>query len=129
MARHARQFDPPTMGQLTTHVLDTGRGRPAAGLSVELARAEASGYHTLCAVRTNADGRCDAPLLAGAAFVAGRYRLSFDVAAYFAAQGIVLPDPPFLDRVTIDFGIADAHAHYHVPLLVSPWSYATYRGS
>jgi 5-hydroxyisourate hydrolase len=129
MARHAPQFDRPTMGQLTTHVLDTAQGRPAAGLGIELARAEASGYRTLCVVRTNDDGRCDAPLLAGAAFVAGRYRLSFEAAAYFTAQGIVLPDPPFLDRVTIDFGIADPAAHYHVPLLLSPWSYATYRGS
>jgi 5-hydroxyisourate hydrolase len=117
------------MGHLTTHVLDTAHGRPAAGLAIELARAEASGYRTLCAVRTNADGRCDAPLLEGKALLAGRYRLSFDAAAYFAAQGVVLPDPPFLDRVTIDFGIADTAAHYHVPLLLSPWSYSTYRGS
>ena len=78
---------------------------------------------------TNADGRCDAPLLEGAALTPGRYRLSFDAGAYFAALGVALPDPPFLDRVQVDFGIADAAAHYHVPLLVSPWSYSTYRGS
>ena len=117
------------MGRLTTHVLDTAHGRPAAGLAIELARAEPAGFRTLCGVRTNADGRCDTPLLEGAAFVAGRYRLCFEAAAYFTAQGLMLPDPPFLDRVTIDFGIADAAAHYHVPLLLSPWSYSTYRGS
>jgi 5-hydroxyisourate hydrolase len=78
---------------------------------------------------TNADGRCDEPLLAGAAFTAGRYRLVFAVGAYFAHAGVALPDPPFIDEVVIDFGVADGTAHYHVPLLVSPWSYSTYRGS
>jgi 5-hydroxyisourate hydrolase len=78
---------------------------------------------------TNSDGRCDEPLLEGAAFSAGRYRLVFAVGEYFAAQGIALPDPPFVDEVVLDFGVADAATHYHVPLLVSPWSYSTYRGS
>ena len=117
------------MGRLTTHVLDTAHGRPAAGLAVELARFDGTQYQPLVRTLTNADGRCDAPLLEGAALVPGRYRLSFAAGAYFAALGVVLPDPPFVDRVTLDFGIADAAAHYHVPLLVSPWSYATYRGS
>jgi 5-hydroxyisourate hydrolase len=117
------------MGRLTTHVLDTARGRPAAGLAVELARLEGESYRALCATVTNADGRCDAPLLEGAALAAGRYRLTFAAGAYFASLGLALPDPPFVDRVTVDFGIADPQASYHVPLLVSPWSYSTYRGS
>jgi 5-hydroxyisourate hydrolase len=78
---------------------------------------------------TNADGRCEAPLLEGGALVPGRYRLVFGAGDYFRRLGAALPDPPFVDEVTIDFGIADANAHYHVPLLVSPWAYSTYRGS
>jgi len=116
-------------GKLTTHVLDTANGRPAAGLRIDLYRLDGEVRRRLASVRTNADGRCDAPLLEGEALSVGRYRLAFGIAAYFRACGIALPDPPFLDHVTIDFGIADALAHYHVPLLVSPWSYATYRGS
>jgi 5-hydroxyisourate hydrolase len=80
-------------------------------------------------VRTNSDGRCSDPLLQGADFRAGRYSLVFHVSEYFAARGIPLPDPPFLDRVVVEFGIADPASHYHVPLLVTPWSYSTYRGS
>lgn len=116
-----------TQGWLSTHVLDTSQGRAAAGMAFTL-HDEATGT---CLVRgvTNADGRTDSPLLAGEAFVCGRYVLVFEVAAYFRAQGLTLPEPPFLDRVSLAFGIAEAHAHYHVPLLVSPWSYATYRGS
>jgi 5-hydroxyisourate hydrolase len=98
-------------------------------MRIELARFDGMAYVTLCRTVTNADGRCDAPLLEATALTAGRYRLSFDAGAYFAAQGVALADPPFLDRVHVDFGIADAAAHYHVPLLVSPWSYSTYRGS
>jgi len=78
---------------------------------------------------TNADGRCSAPLLEGAAMLPGKYMLRFEVADYFRARGVALPNPPFLDIVTLDFGIADASAHYHVPLLVSPWTFSTYRGS
>jgi 5-hydroxyisourate hydrolase len=111
------------MGRLTTHVLDTMRGRPAAGVAVELRR----GDETLCQVRTNADGRTDAPLLDGDALQAGRYELVFDVGAYFA--GAELPEPPFLELVPVRFGVADPAAHYHVPLLASPWAYSTYRGS
>jgi 5-hydroxyisourate hydrolase len=117
------------MGRLTTHVLDTAQGRPAAALAVRLARWNGRDYDELRVTLTNVDGRCAAPLLEGSDMAAGRYRLTFAAGAYFRTQGIALPDPPFLDDVTIDFGIADAAAHYHVPLLVSPWSYSTYRGS
>lgn len=117
-------------GKLTTHVLDTTHGRPAAGVALRLFRLAADGQPTeIASAVTNADGRCDAPLLADAGFTTGRYRLSFAVAAYFRAAGVALQDPPFLDVVHIDFGIADAAAHYHVPLLVSPYGYSTYRGS
>ena len=118
-------------GQLTTHVLDTGQGRPAANMAIELWRLEAEdgGRELVKSVRTNADGRTGAPLLAGDELQAGTYELVFMVGDYFAAQGIPTPAPPFLDRVPIRFGIADPTAHYHVPLLTSPWSYTTYRGS
>ena len=113
------------MGKLTTHVLDTMNGCPAAGMAVRL-------YHEgqpVLSLQLNADGRAEAALLQGEAFAPGRYRLVFAVADYFRARGVQLPEPPFLDEVPLDFGIADADAHYHVPLLVSPWSYSTYRGS
>ena len=118
-------------GQLTTHVLDTAQGRPAAGMEIALWRIHPhSGGRTLVsALQTNAAGRTDAPLLAGAAFTAGLYELVFAVGAYFAAQGIATPSPAFLDHVPVRFGIADPTAHYHVPLLTSPWAYSTYRGS
>jgi 5-hydroxyisourate hydrolase len=116
-------------GRLTTHVLDTAHGRPAAGLAIELWRlGEGGAARLLATARTNADGRLDAPLLDGA-LEAGVYELVFAVGAYFAALGAALPAPPFLDRVPVRFGIADPAAHYHVPLLVSPWAYSTYRGS
>ncbi len=117
------------MGRLTTHVLDTAHGTPGAGIEVRLYRAGPRGYEIVKSALTNADGRCDAPLLDGAAMVAGRYRLVFGAGAYFRRIGTRLPEPPFVDEVTLDFGIADTDAHYHVPLLVSPWSYSTYRGS
>ena len=117
------------MGRLTTHVLDTANGCPAGGMTVRFYRLEDGAATELAALALNADGRADAPLLDGATHRAGRYRLVFSVAAYFAARGAQLPDPPFLDEVTLDFGIAAAGEHYHVPLLVSPWSYSTYRGS
>lgn len=119
------------MGKLTTHVLDTAAGGPAAGMAVALFRlaADGSAPTPLATLKLNHDGRADAPLLQGDSLLAGRYRLVFDVAAYFKAQGVTLPDPPFLDQVPLDFGIADIDSHYHVPLLVSPWSYSTYRGS
>ena len=117
------------MGKLTTHVLDTAHGCPAAGMKVRFSRLEKGGATELRALTLNDDGRADAPLLDGSTHRAGRYRLVFSVAAYFRARGVQLPEPPFLDEVTLDFGIAATAEHYHVPLLVSPWSYSTYRGS
>ena len=118
------------MGRLTTHVLDTMHGKPAAGMAVELhAVDEAGGRKLLKRIATNGAGRADAPLLDGADFRTGRYELVFHVSAYFLARGVALPNPPFLDAVPIRFGIAEADGHYHVPLLVSPWSFSTYRGS
>ena len=113
---------------LTTHVLDTYHGTPAAGVSIELSRVGDT-RESLVRTRTNADGRCPQPLLAGAAMTPGVYELAFDVAEYFRARGVKLPEPPFLGTVVIRVGIADGAAHYHVPLLASPWSYSTYRGS
>ena len=113
------------MSGLTTHILDTVHGRPAAGVSLRLLR---DGEAVASAI-TNMDGRVDRPLLDGATLVAGRYRLEFDIGEYFRDMGIGLPDPPFLDVVAIEFGIADTTTHYHVPLLVSPYGYSTYRGS
>ena len=117
------------MGHLSTHVLDTMHGRPAAGMAVTLQRVDGERAETIKSLALNADGRADGPLLDAAAMAAGHYRLRFGVAAYFRALGVALPEPPFLDEVQLDFGIADAAGHYHVPLLVSPWSYSTYRGS
>lgn len=110
------------MGRLTTHVLDTARGRPGAAIRVELFLLEGSARTHLKSVQTNADGRTDAPLLDGASLRAGTYELVFHVGAYFEGQG-------FLEAVPVRFRVADASQHYHVPLLCSPWSYATYRGS
>lgn len=117
------------MGKLTTHVLDTAHGCPASGMQVALLRIDGDAPVRLLQLRLNADGRADAPLLEGAAFTPGRYRLVFEVAAYFAARGVALAEPPFLGAVPLDFGIADADEHYHVPLLASPFAYSTYRGS
>lgn len=116
-------------GKLTTHVLDTASGCPAAQLDIELWRVSSSQDSHLKTVTTNADGRTDSPLLAESDFVAGTYELRFSVGAYFTAKVSNLPEPPFLDIVPIRFGIADTSVHYHVPLLCSPWSYSTYRGS
>lgn len=118
------------MGRLTTHVLDTAHGRPAAGMRVALWRLDQPGGAALLhSTTTNRDGRTDAPLLEGDALQAGRYQLVFGVAGYFRDLGVELPTPPFLDEVVLQFGVADAGAHYHVPLLTSPWAYSTYRGS
>jgi 5-hydroxyisourate hydrolase len=117
------------MGRLTTHVLDTARGVPGSGITITLYRNLDEHYALIRDAVTNADGRCDEPLLEGAAFAKGRYRLVFAMGAYFARAGLTLPDPPFVDEIVIDFGIADASAQYHVPLLASPWSWSTYRGS
>jgi len=120
------------MGRLTTHVLDTMRGLPASGMRIILEREadDRAGAPTLIVdLATNADGRTDQPLLAAEQFRIGRYRLSFFVAEYFRASGVHLAEPAFLDVVPITFGISDEEAHLHVPLLVSPYAYSTYRGS
>lgn len=119
------------MGRLSTHVLDTMNGCPAAGMTVRLERLLPDGRaETVHTLRLNDDGRNpDGPLLGPDTMATGRYRLTFAVADYFRGRGVALPDPPFLDQVPLEFGIADVNGHYHVPLLVSPWSYSTYRGS
>jgi len=117
------------MGKISTHVLDTTQGKPGAGVQVALYRVDASARILVKEDTTNADGRCSVPLLEGDALVAGQYELVFSAGAYFAAQGVALPDPPFLDRIIIAFGVADASQNYHVPLVLTPWSYSTYRGS
>lgn len=118
------------MGHLSTHVLDTMNGCPAAGMKVILQRVDGARFETLKSFALNSDGRHDGgPLLDAAAMAVGCYRFQFEVGGYFRARGVVLPEPAFIDVVPIDFGISDAQAHYHVPLLVSPWTYSTYRGS
>lgn len=112
-------------GFLTTHVLDTANGKPAAGTEIELARFESGERRVIKTVRTNDDGRTDEPLLTEDEFGVGEYEIVFSVGEYFEEDG----DPPFLDKVPVRFGISDPDAHYHVPLLASPWSYSTYRGS
>lgn len=116
---------------LSTHVLDTANGCPAAGMTVALWSTTPDGPDQLLReVTLNSDGRSpDGPLLAEGELRKGTYRLVFSVKTYFAAKGAELPEPAFLDKVCLDFGVADPSAHYHVPLLVSPWSYSTYRGS
>lgn len=118
-----------TMGKLTTHVLDLAAGIPAAGMRIELHDLGVSPPRLLAQARTNEDGRCANPLLEGSSLRSGRYTLTFYVAEYFRALGARLADPPFLDDVVIRFGVANPEQNYHVPLLVSPWSYSTYRGS
>ena len=117
------------MGRLTTHVLDTAAGVPAAGMHFQLYRLDGDCRTLLSAGQTNSDGRSEAPLLSGETLLPGQYELAFAVAEYFRNRGVALPEPPFLDRVPLAFGIADPAGHYHVPLLVSPWFYSTYRGS
>lgn len=118
------------MARLSTHVLDTAHGVPAVGVRLTLHRLIDDQADELVAEHvTNQDGRTDAPLLAGDVIPTGRYRLTFHAGDYFRTHGSPLPEPPFVDIVQLHFGIADAGGHYHVPLLVSPWSYATYRGS
>ena len=126
------------MGRLTTHVLDTAHGRPGAGIRIELYRLDGRTDGTarelaprdlVATATTNADGRCDQPLLEGAGFLAGSYELVFHAGAYFAGRGLGLPAPAFLDEVVVRFGVASNAEHYHVPLLLSPYGYSTYRGS
>ena len=115
---------------LSTHVLDTTIGAPASGMAVALYTTHTGGASLVKQFTLNSDGRNpDGMLYDNSSLKVGTYKLVFDVAAYFKSRGVVLPEPNFLNIVTIDFGVADAGAHYHVPLLVSPWSYSTYRGS
>lgn len=114
---------------LSTHVLDTMHGSPAAGMAVELYTTSGDSATLVKKFVLNHDGRSDAPLYDSESLKKGTYRLVFDVAGYFKARGVALPEPSFLNKVSLDFGIAHTDQHYHVPLLVSPWSYSTYRGS
>ncbi|PKF49418.1 hydroxyisourate hydrolase [Enterovibrio nigricans] len=117
------------MGRLTTHVLDTAQGKPGADIDVSLYRVEGDTLQHVVTTTTNSDGRTDEPLLDGSHFLPGKYQLQFNTADYFRNRGISLSDIPFLDDVIIRFGVDDVDAHYHVPLLVSPYSFSTYRGS
>lgn len=117
------------MAKLTTHVLDTAHGCPGAGITVELYAIGPNNRTLLKSTTTNNDGRCSEPLLEAATLQAGHYELVFHAGDYYAARGVDLPSPRFLDRITLAFGIADPAQNYHVPLVMTPWSYSTYRGS
>jgi 5-hydroxyisourate hydrolase len=117
------------MARLSTHVLDTSRGTPAAGIELELHLLGDGDRWLVTSAVTNGDGRTDAPLLTGDRIEPGTYELRFHTGAYFRRIGVPLSDPPFLDVIVIRFGIADPEGHYHVPLLLSPYGYSTYRGS
>ncbi len=117
------------MGFLTTHVLDTAHGTPASGMRVDLYAVSDSERTLVKTTTTNKDGRCDEPLLNETEFRVGTWELVFHAAEYFKSLHLELPDPPFLDQITLRFGIASVTDHYHVPLLLSPWSYSSYRGS
>ena len=114
--------------KLSTHVLDTAHGCPAAGMKIELWSLNGEERTLVTTAKTNADGRTE-PLLTAETMKVGQYQLAFYLAEYYTKLGTVLPNPPFLDKAVIQFGMADATAHYHVPVLATPWSYTTYRGS
>ena len=116
------------MGQLTTHVLDISAGLPAGGVQIELHERTVEGLRLLSRTATGPDGRVPVPLLAGADFKAGRYLLIFQTAAYFRTRGVLFPQPAFLECASVEIGIAAPEQHYHVPLLIAPWSYSVYRG-
>jgi 5-hydroxyisourate hydrolase len=116
-------------GRLTTHVLDVARGKPAAGMDIELYAVSGGSFKLILTARTNADGRCDAPLLSGSALKSGEYELRFHAGAYLDASGGDVSGRRFLGIIPIRFGVEDEGAHYHVPLLVAPYGYSTYRGS
>lgn len=117
------------MGRLSTHVLDTALGKPAKGVKITLCRVTGAGHEKIAEVETNADGRTDQPLLTGEALKAGVYELVFCAGDYLRASGQAEGDTLFLDEIPIRFGVPDASQHYHVPLLISPFAYSTYRGS
>lgn len=117
------------MGRLTTHVLDAAHGCPGSDIKVELYRVEGAQLELITTVTTNHDGRCDAPVLQGDDYRTGVYQLHFHAGVYYRARGVKLPDTAFLDVVVLRFGIDAGQEHYHVPLLISPYSYSTYRGS
>jgi 2-oxo-4-hydroxy-4-carboxy-5-ureidoimidazoline decarboxylase len=120
----------PVTGRLSTHVLDNHNGKPAAGIAVELVELASLGESRVIArTVTNSDGRTDAPLIGGRPVPIGRYELRFSVGSYFAGRGVPMSDPPFLDEIPLRFSVSEPEGHLHVPLLVTPWSYATYRGS
>lgn len=117
------------MGKLSTHVLDTVHGVPARGVALELYRLDGDSRTLLAQAVTNQDGRCDAPLLSGSALTRGVYELVFHAGNYFARKGVSLPEPRFVDQVVLRFGVANPDENYHVPLVVTPWTWSTYRGS
>ena len=117
------------MGKLTTHVLDTARGKPGAGVAIWLYRVTGNSHKKIAEVVTNSDGRTDGPMLEGAALTAGQYELVFHAGDYLRATGQAAGEVLFLDQIPIRFGVPDPTAHYHVPLLISPFAYSTYRGS
>jgi len=114
---------------LTTHMLDVASGTPAEGVRIDCSELSGEAYRLIRTVHTNADGRNAEPLLTPETMKVGRFQLVFHIAEYFTKLGTILPNPPFLERAVIQFGMADATSHYHVPLLASPWSFTTYRGS
>jgi 5-hydroxyisourate hydrolase len=116
------------MGQLTTHVLDISAGSPAAGVAIEVWETASDRPNLLASVSTGTDGRAPGTLMSGSDFRTGRYTLTFHIAEYFRRRGVVLPAPAFIEDAVIQLGIADSAQHYHVPLLISPWSYCVYRG-
>ncbi len=117
------------MGKLTTHILDTAAGKPGKDITIQLYYLQGDSWELVKETISNEDGRCASPLLEGDALKLGQYELVFHAGAYFDAMGLDLPEPKFLDEIVIRFGVPDAKEHYHVPLLVSPYSYSTYRGS
>jgi len=117
------------MGKLTTHILDTSSGKPGKNITIQLYFLRNESWELVKETVSNDDGRCDGPLLEGADLIVGQYELVFHAGDYFDAAGIELPEPKFLDEIVLRFGVPDAGEHYHVPLLMSPFSYSTYRGS
>ena len=117
------------MGRLSTHVLDSSNGQPAAGMRIDFLERIGDQYQLIKTLHTNTDGRTDQPVMAAEVMRSGEFELLFYVADYYRARGATLNNPPFIDRVPIRFGIHDRNTHFHVPLLCTPWSYTTYRGS